>query len=88
MTARGAPVARTLLERDELGIGQRAQIAVAAGPRLRERLLRADPEDPPGVLVQDVLPADVAVVPVEHVEGAVRADLQAEADPVARCSPS
>ncbi len=45
-------------------------------------MLRRDSEDSSGLVVQHVRAADVGVVPVEHVEGAVRSDLDAEADPL------
>jgi hypothetical protein len=76
------PVARAGLERHELVVRHGAKVRVAPFPRRGERRLRVDSVDPPRLLVQDVLPADVAVVPVEHVQRTVGAHLEAEADPV------
>ena len=59
------------------------QIAVAAGPRLGPATrFGAMRKIRPVSLCSDVLAADVAVVPVEHVERAVGTDLEAEADPL------
>ena len=76
------PVAPARLQRHELGVAHRPQVRVAARPVGRVRLGGRNPEDPAGLVVQDIGAADVGVVPVEHVESAVGADLDAEPHPL------
>ncbi len=80
--APGMPVAAARLQLDELCVAQPGDVAVAAVPLPGQRRLGRDPEDPPGLLMQHVLAADVRIVPVEDVQRAVRTDLHAEADPL------
>ena len=76
------PGALRELQLDEFLVRHRLDVVVAALPVVRQGLLGRDAEDAPGLLVLDVVAADVRVVPVEDVDVATRPDLHAEADPL------
>ena len=75
------PGALAELERGQGFISQLVQVVIAPLPLHGVGLLRHDPVDAAGVLVENRLAADISVVPVEDVDAPVRADLDAEADP-------
>ena len=76
------PGALRKLQLDQFAVRHRLDVVEAAGPVLCPRLLRGHAEDASGLLVLDVVAADLRVVPVEHVDVAGRADLHAEPDPL------
>ena len=80
--ASGVPGAGAGLVVDEPGVTQLGHVGVTAFPVLGQALFRREPEDAPGVFLQNLLAADVGIVPVEHIDVAARADLHAETDPL------
>ena len=76
------PVARVRLQLHELGIAHPTQVRVASVPGLRQRLLGRDAINPASFLMQNILTADVSVMPVEDVESAIGPDLEAEPNPL------
>ena len=79
---RGMPDARSLLQRGQRDIVERFQVGVAIHEGPGGGGLGGDPVDAAGVRMLHLGAADVGVVPVEGVDRAIRADVDAEADPV------
>ena len=76
------PVAYARLQRSQLRVGQGSEIVVASFPFLRERGFGRDTENAARILVQHVVAANVAVMPVQHIQRPLGAHLHAEADPL------
>ena len=76
------PGTLTKLKLSQVEIAECSEIVVSFGPILGLRLLGSEAVDAPGVFVQNVLSADITIVPVECVEGTVRSELHTEADPL------
>ena len=78
----GMPGTLAGLECGKPSVRQLRQITVTTMPFLRLTFLRHDAKHATSILVVDILPANVSVMPVQHVHPAVGTDLHAKSDPL------